>query len=189
MLRFFYVKHFLARENHKLVIQNFVKMKRISFKKVAIALGVILVVLQFIRPAKNEGEAYTTNDITHTVSAPIPDDVKKILETSCFDCHSNHTNYPWYTNIQPIGLWMQNHVDDGKKHLNFSEYNTYKPKRKKHKLEEIGEEIKEHEMPLFSYTLIHTDAKMSDEQIALVTNWANAEVEKIILPDSLKGAE
>jgi hypothetical protein len=164
-------------------------MKRIPFKKIAIALGAILVVLQFIRPTKNEGEAYTINDITHTVSTPIPDDVKKILETSCFDCHSNHTNYPWYTNIQPIGLWMQSHVDDGKKHLNFSEYNTYKLKRKKHKLEEIGEEIKGHDMPLFSYTLIHTNAKMNEEQIATVSNWANAEFETINLSDSLKNTK
>ena len=124
--------------------QNLLKLKKmynlafmkkyLTIKRIVSILAILLVVVQFIRPERNEGNANGENDITHFTS--VPDDVKQILETSCYDCHSDHTNYPWYTNIQPIGLWMQHHVDEGKQHLNYSQYNTYKPKRQKHKMEE-----------------------------------------------------
>ena len=154
--------------------------KLLNFKKISIALFCIFVLIQFVRPTKKEGLALTQNDILHHDS--VPADVQKILETSCYDCHSNHTNYPWYTNIQPVGLWMQDHVNEAKKELNFSEFNTYKPKRKKHKFEEIMDEVNEGEMPLTSYTLIHGNAKLSAEQTAILVNWAKAEFNKIVVP-------
>lgn len=159
-------------------------MKKINFKKIGIALAAMLVILQFVRPTKNEGIALTENDITHAIN--VPADVQQILETSCYDCHSNHTTYPWYTNIQPLGLWMQHHVDEGKEELNFSEFKTYTLKRQKHKLEEIAEQVNEHEMPLSTYTLIHKNASLSPEQMTLLTNWANAEFAKIIVPTETK---
>ena len=94
-----------------------------------------------------------------------------ILQTSCFDCHSNYTNYPWYTNIQPIGWWLNHHVDEGKEELNFSEFESYSLKRKLHKLEEIKEMVEEGEMPLSSYTLIHGDTKLSPEQKEILYTW------------------
>lgn len=155
-------------------------MKYFNFKKIGLGLLAILVILQFVRPTKNEGMALTENDILHFDS--VPADVQKILETSCYDCHSNHTTYPWYTNIQPVGLWMQWHVNEGKEELNFSEFNTYKPKRQKHKFEEISEVIEEGEMPLWSYTLIHTETKLSAEQKTILTNWAKQSFDKMIVP-------
>jgi hypothetical protein len=155
-------------------------MKYFNFKKIGLGLVAILVILQFVRPTKNEGMALTENDILHFDS--VPADVQKILETSCYDCHSNLTTYPWYTNIQPVGLWMQWHVNEGKEELNFSEFKTYKPKRQKHKFEEIGEVIQEDEMPLRSYTLIHTETKLSAEQKTILTNWAKQSFDKMIVP-------
>ncbi len=155
-------------------------MNYFNFKKIGLGLVAVLIILQFIRPTKNEGMALAETDILHADS--VPADVEKILKTSCYDCHSNHTSYPWYTNIQPIGLWMQWHVNDGKKELNFSEFKNYKLKRQKHKFEEISEVIEEHEMPLWSYTLIHTETKLSAEQMTLLTNWAKQAFDKIIVP-------
>jgi hypothetical protein len=158
-------------------------MKKLPFKKIGYGLIIVFVIMQFIQPSGNNGEASGENDITHM--ATISPDLMSILQTSCYDCHSNHTNYPWYSKIQPIGFWLDEHVNDGKKHLNFSEYNSYTLKRKKHKLEEIAEQVKEHEMPMWQYSLIHTNAKLNEDQITLLVNWANTNVEKIILPDSL----
>lgn len=138
-------------------------------KKIFWTIGGLLLVLQLVRPTRNEGTAYTTTDITHAVN--VPPEIKQILETSCFDCHSNHTNYPWYANIQPIGLWMQNHVNEGKEELNFSDFTSYSQKRKMKKLKELAEEIKEHEMPLESYLWIHKEAALSETQIQTITNW------------------
>ncbi len=154
-------------------------MKKISVKKIIIGLGIILVLIQFYQPEPNNGVALGENDITHTMA--VPDDVMHILQTSCFDCHSNHTEYPWYNNIQPIGIWLANHVNEGKRELNFSEFNNYKAKRKRHKLEEMVKEIKEHEMPLSSYTIIHKNAILSNEQAQLLVKWADSAYQSIPL--------
>ena len=134
-------------------------------KKFLYVVLAILILIQFIRPERNLGKAETENTIF--VNA----EVGTILQTSCFDCHSNYTNYPWYTNIQPIGWWLNHHVDEGKEELNFSEFESYSLKRKLHKLEEIKEMVEEGEMPLSSYTLIHGDTKLSPQQKEILYTW------------------
>ena len=134
-------------------------------KKFLYVVLAILILIQFIRPERNLGKAETENTIF--VNA----EVGTILQTSCFDCHSNYTNYPWYTNIQPIGWWLNHHVDEGKEELNFSEFESYSLKRKLHKLEEIKEMVEEGAMPLSSYTLIHGDTKLSPEQKEILYTW------------------
>jgi hypothetical protein len=142
-------------------------------KKILIAISVALVAIQFIRPAKNISDLNGPNEIAKHYT--VPENVQNILKQSCYDCHSNNTNYPWYTNIQPVGLWIQlTHVNDGKRHLNFSEYGSYPEKKAKHKFEEIADEVREGEMPLGTYTLIHGDAKLSSEQTKALVDWADA---------------
>jgi hypothetical protein len=144
-------------------------------KKIGIVVVAVLFLLQFVRPSRNEGDAAGANDILHAMN--VPASVQKTLETSCYDCHSNHTVYPWYSNIQPVGLWLKNHVDEGKSELNFSEFNTYSPKRKAKKMKEIAEEIEEGEMPLSSYTLIHGNAVLTEAQKSELIAWAKGEQE------------
>jgi len=145
--------------------------KHFTKKNILFTLVIIFVIIQFIRPTKNTGNAFGADDITKTVN--VPEVVKNILVTSCYDCHSDFTNHMWYENIQPIGWWIGNHISDGKRHLNFSIYNTYKDKRKAHKMEEIGEMVSSDEMPMSSYTLIHGNAKLNEEQNRLLINWAS----------------
>jgi len=139
-------------------------------KKIGALILVIIIAIQFFRPSENTGEVYGANDITKTVE--VPADVKVILERACMDCHSDHTNYPWYTNIQPVGWWLANHVKEGNSELNFSAFNTYKLKRKLHKFEEIAEQVKESEMPLNSYTLLHSAARLNVEEREALVKWA-----------------
>jgi hypothetical protein len=152
-------------------------MKAGILKKVGIGVLVVLVVLQFFQPTKNQGEKHGPNDIYQV--AMTPSLVQTALETSCYDCHSNSTVYPWYTKVQPIGLWMQYHVNEGKEELNFSEFKTYTPKRQAHKLDEIVEMIEEDEMPLASYTLIHKNAVLTAEQKVQILEWAKASAKEI----------
>lgn len=95
-----------------------------------------------------------------------------MIHTSCYDCHSNNTTYPWYSEIQPVAWWLADHVKEGKSELNFSEFATYTAKKGDHKLDEFIKMLKEGEMPLTSYTLIHGDAKLTAEQIVELTDWA-----------------
>lgn len=109
-------------------------------KKILIAFAVILLIIQFIRPEKNIAAAPSDANIaTHYTT---PDNVKKILERSCNDCHSNTTKYPWYASIQPVGWWLADHVKEGKSELNFDAFMTYKPKKARHKMEEVNEMVK-----------------------------------------------
>jgi hypothetical protein len=155
-------------------------MKKIPVKKIALIVLGALVLLQFVRPTRNTGTVMGANHISNIVA--VPQEVEQLLATACYDCHSNQTTYPWYTNIQPIGLWMGHHVDEGKDELNFSEFASYKKKRQLHKLDEIVEMIDEKEMPLASYTLIHTNAKLTAEQSSLLITWAKTS--KMQLQDS-----
>lgn len=141
-----------------------------KLRNVLAGLGVILVLFQFVQPALNQGTVEGIEDISKAVD--VPTEVNQILQKSCNDCHSNATVYPWYTNIQPIGLWMQHHVDEGKQELNFSTFNLYSAKRKTHKMEEIVEMVEGGEMPLPSYTFIHGNAVLSESEKATLIAWA-----------------
>jgi hypothetical protein len=144
-------------------------------KKILLVLLAAFIVIQFFRPVKNinTSAAATTNDISKVFS--VPDNVHSILKTSCYDCHSNNTYYPWYAAIQPAAWWLQDHVDEGKKEVNFDEFATYSPRRQFKKFEEIIKQVKEEEMPLSSYTLIHRNAILNKEQSTTLTTWATAQ--------------
>lgn len=139
-------------------------------RNAVIAIVILVMLAQLIQNNSNNGEAASPNDITHAVT--VPTTVLQTLQTSCYDCHSNHTNYPWYAHIQPTGWWLNDHIDDGKRALNFSEFNTYTMKRKSKKLEDIAEVIEKGEMPLDSYLWIHRDAKLTKAQADELINWA-----------------
>lgn len=156
-------------------------------KKILYGLLILFLVIQVIRPTRNISDVESANDITKHYQVPL--EVSDILKTSCFDCHSNNTVYPWYSNIQPVGWWMQWHVNDGKKHLNFSEFASYTPKKAHHKFEEITEMVKEGEMPLFSYTIIHGNAKLSDVQKQQLVQWADGLRMQMNMPEEKEDNE
>ncbi len=139
--------------------------------KVLAGLLLVLVVIQFIKPAKNISTVRTPDDIN--VLYPIPDSVNKILEKACYDCHSNNTRYPWYSNFQPVAWWLDSHINEGKEELNFSEYGKRTLVKRAKKLRKIAEEVEEGEMPLKSYTWIHKDARLTDQEKKIVIDWAN----------------
>jgi exonuclease VII small subunit len=151
-------------------------------KKILIGLLAVFLLLQLIRPSLNNGNASAATDITHVV--PVPDSVMSILKTACYDCHSDHTNYPWYSKITPVNWWLDAHIVDGKRHLNFSRFSTSGFKRKAKNLEEIVETVEKHEMPLDSYLWIHKEAKLNDAQRKLLIEWAKIS-EDLVMKDSL----
>ncbi len=144
-------------------------------KKVALVVLVVVVIIQFIQPAKN-----LSDDNTYHISKkyPIPEEVNTILEVACNDCHSNKTRYPWYAKMQPSAWFLHNHVNEGKEHLNFSEFTNLSIARQNHKLEETIEMVEEKEMPLKSYTYfgLHKEANLSDKQRELLISWAREQM-------------
>ena len=139
-------------------------------KKAATFLLIAFVVMQFFRPEKNQSDA-THASFFETETRP-GDEVLIVLKSACYDCHSDHTRYPWYNNIAPVNYWLDDHIRHGKGNLNFSDWESYSADKKDHKLEEIIEEVKKGKMPLDEYTWTHTDAQLTDAQKRAITVWA-----------------
>jgi hypothetical protein len=141
-------------------------------RKILIVVLVIFLAIQFIRPERNNGEMSGPHDITHYMK--VPDTVMHMLKTSCYDCHSNQTVYPWYVNLNPIGLWLKYHIDDGKTAINFSDLSGFSKKKLDHRMKDITEQMETKEMPLTSYTFIHGYAKLDSNQIQMIKEWTVA---------------
>ncbi len=153
-----------------------------------IVLGVLLILIQFIHPEKNEA-----NDLTYDISKkyPVPTGINTTLKVACNDCHSNKTEYPWYSKIQPVAWYLDGHVEDGKRHLNFSSFTNLPLAVQNHKFEEIVEMVEEKEMPLTDYTYfgLHKEANLNETEREEIINWANEQMAylKTTYPaDSLK---
>ena len=142
-------------------------MKKI-LKIVGLVLLVVLLVMQFFRPEKNSG-GYETLEAFVADTKP-SDEVSVILKNNCYNCHSDQTTYPWYAEISPISLWLDDHVEHGKGDFNMSAWDSYSVKKKDHKLDELIEEVEEGEMPLDSYTWIH--GNLSEEDKKILIEWA-----------------
>ena len=135
------------------------RLLKILFRVVLIG----LVLVQFAPRATlniSNKKSLSSIDNVHNV----PDSVLLILKTSCYDCHSNNTTYPWYSKIQPVSWWLNDHISEGKRELNFDEFGSYSIRRQFHKLKEANEQLEENEMPLQSYTIIHRNASINDAQ-------------------------
>ena len=130
----------------------------------AVLVVAIVLVIQVIPVERNVSTVPPGQSFEKTEK--VPANVAAILKVSCYDCHSNETKYPWYSNISPTSWWVKNHINEGRKHLNFSTFAVYEPQRQLHKLEECIEMVEKKEMPLESYYLGHQNAKLSDEQRA-----------------------
>jgi len=139
-------------------------------KRILLALLMVLGVIQFIQPARNQGSGILATDISKKVI--VPENVQQILRTACYDCHSNNTNYPWYSKIQPIGWLLASHIRKGKAELNFSDFGSYSLRRQKSKLNGIANSVRDDKMPLSSYTLMHKEARLSEEDKKLIIDWA-----------------
>lgn len=148
-----------------------------TLKIIAVVLFIAFVAIQFYRPDRAAPPIIEAE--TLEASAEVPEAVERILTRSCNDCHTNKTNYPWYSQIAPASLFLANHIADGRRNLNFSVWNTYETNRKRRKLDQVCEQISEKEMPLPSYLWIHRDAKLTVEDTKILCDWTDLEKERL----------
>ena len=146
---------------------------RKTFSKILLGLLVLFIGIQFIRPDRSNPATDPSLSLA-AVSAP---DVRvtDILQRSCYDCHSNESRWPWYSQIAPISWTVAHDVEEGREHLNFSTWGNYPVDEKLHLLEELCEEIEKGKMPMGNYLLVHPDADLSEEEKVLLCQWAAKE--------------
>ncbi len=152
-------------------------------KKIITIVGVILIAgfaaIQFFQIDKSQPPIVRAETLESAVV--VPPDISLILGRSCNDCHSHATIYPWYSNVQPVGWFLKNHMDGGKQKMNFSLFNTYSAQKKANRLDGICEQVTSREMPLPSYLWIHRSSVLSDSDIKALCDWANQEKGKIVV--------
>lgn len=137
-------------------------------RKILLVLVALFIIIQFVRPAKN-----LSADSAKSLSTlyAVPPDVNKILQTSCADCHSNKTVYPWYAEVQPVGWWLNNHINDGKRHFNLDDFAGRRIAYQYKKMDDCIEQLKNGDMPLDSYTWIHRYAILTPAEKQTLIDW------------------
>ena len=143
--------------------------KKLKYAGLLLLAGFIII--QFFQPEQNASPAYSGHRMEDAYK--VPRDIQLLLSNSCYDCHSNNSTPMWYMKVQPIGWWISHHIEEGKDELNFDEFGTYSLRRQYHKFEEIVEMIEEDEMPLYSYTIVHDRAVLSEADKESIISWAN----------------
>ncbi len=145
--------------------------------KLFIALFAVFVIIQFI-PAnlpvvvkQNKDDLIATTDV--------PADIVQKLKTSCYDCHSNETNYPWYSYVAPVSFLVSRDTREGRRKLNFSIWNNLSKVKKAKYLDNINDEITEGEMPMEIYTFLHSGSKLSEKDREAIAAWADNYAESL----------
>jgi hypothetical protein len=144
-------------------------------KRILFMLLIAFVGIQFIQPARNQSGQVMESDIANTDS--IPSNVYARLKSSCYDCHSNNSTYPWYSNIEPIGWMLAKDIENGKAMLNFSEFGSLSSRRRVSKLRDVENRIKDGTMPLPGYLFMHPGARITEEEKKLLINWIEATIQ------------
>jgi len=116
--------------------------------------------------------------------AKVDEKVLAILQRSCRDCHSDVTYYPWYSYVAPFSLLIRSDVSGGRLHLNLSRWNEISLQRKERSLSEIANQVRDRDMPLWQYTLIHRAARLSDAEVDIVFRWTQTERARLISENS-----
>ena len=133
--------------------------------------------IQFIPTKLNQSKNIPITDFL--LVNKTPKNISRILQKSCYDCHSNNTNYPWYNKVQPVAWFVESHIQEGKKELDFSKWAEYSNRRKKSKLKSIMSQIRDNKMPLSSYTFIHSDTKLTKKEKEKITGFINKIIDSL----------
>ena len=150
-------------------------------KKIFYFLLVVFAIIQLFQPDINNSTENLKSELTNFYK--LPDSIENLLSTTCYDCHSNNTDYPFVINIQPFGWYMESKVTKGKKHLNFSEFGNYKKEEAIEKLEDIDLAMQNNRMPLQAYRWYNSESNLTEEQRATISAWAK-QLKEIIKKDT-----
>lgn len=142
-----------------------------NVKKIVLVLLVAFVGIQFIPTERNQSAIVSITDFM--LVNKVPNNIKNKLQVSCYDCHSNNTNYPWYNKMQPVAWFLEDHIKEGKAELNFSKWDSLSNRRKTSKLKSIISQIESDKMPLTSYAFIHSNALFTNSEKQKIIKYFN----------------
>ena len=133
-------------------------------KRFAVGFIAVLIVVQFVPVARVNP--------TEEGQPAAPSEVQALLQRACYDCHSNESQWPWYSSVAPVSFLIARDVTEGRRELNFSTWSQYNERRKSRKLKEIAKQVEQGKMPQWYYVSLHPDAKLSPADRQLIIKWA-----------------
>jgi len=152
---------------------------RKTFRWVFIIVVVGFVAAQFVRSERTNPPFSPTQTIENVVNVPL--DVHVTLTRACGDCHSNQTEWPWYAHVAPTSWFVVGHVNDGRRHINFSTWVRpgKEPKDSIDRLKAICDEVRSGGMPLTSYELLHWHSWLSADDVKRICEWSESEQKRL----------
>jgi len=136
---------------------------------------VIFIAIQFVPIDRENPIGDANSDLLMQTQAS--QEVQSIMRNACYDCHSNETVWPWYSNIAPVSFVIANHIEEGRDHLNFSDWASYDKEDQSYILKNMKKEIDKNAMPLKGYVKMHANAEMTNERKALIFAWIDSVLE------------
>ena len=152
-------------------------MKRKVLRWIVILFCIALVAVQFHRPDRTNPPVDPTKDFAAVQVADTS--IAALLRRSCYDCHSDETRWPWYTNVAPVSWLVADDVHTGRRHVNFSIWGKYPPGRRARSLDDIHEQITSGNMPLPKYLMLHPDARLTQAERDSLVAWADRERQRL----------
>jgi hypothetical protein len=149
-----------------------------SLSRAAVILVILFMLIQLVRPERTNPPMNPVHRLESVLT--VPADVRSLLRAACYDCHSNETAWPWYSNISPVSWLIARDVNGGRRQLNFSEWGTYESRSQIGRLEQIVTELSDERMPLPIYLPMHPEAQLTGEERDRLTTWARSERERVI---------
>ena len=143
-----------------------------------ILLGLLagFVIIQFVGPSRPAASTENPDDMLTRFK--VDSEIAGLIRTSCYDCHSMETEYPWYASVAPFSWRVYGHVEHGRE--DFSVWASLSRVKRVRKLKDIGEEVGDGEMPLKDYMMMHSDARLTDVQRQQIVDWADAYAREIM---------
>ena len=153
-------------DNDRLQTAQGETMKRIVLIAVVVVI-VLALAIQFV-PVERTNPPVEADLIA-------PPEVTAVLRAACYDCHSNETQWPWYSHVAPVSWLVASDVEEARKHMNFSRWGSFEVRKQARLQEEIWEEVSDGEMPPLMYRAAHPGGRLSDAQRATLRAWVPAE--------------
>ena len=144
-------------------------LQKFTKRNLRIAFLVVFALIQFVVIDKSPMEINPEADFLMIEQAP--KEVAELMQTSCYDCHSNLTTYPWYSDIAPVSWWLKGHIDNGRGKLNFSEWDSYTLEEGDSLKQLSADLIEKKWMPILTYKIMHKESRLSEDQRALLVDW------------------
>jgi hypothetical protein len=147
-----------------------------------IAVLLLFIGIQFIQPDRTNPPVDESKTIFAYVN--VPGEVKSILERSCYDCHTQHTKWPWYSYVAPVSWLVASDVKNGRAMLNLSAWGDYSARKRIARLDQICQELMDDAMPIKPYRLLHPGAALSQAEVDLICNWVDTERDRLMEADT-----